>query len=37
MILRDWFDWTNSGIGVAGLALTVGAVFQATGGKESGK
>jgi hypothetical protein len=35
MILHDWFDWTNSGIGIAGLALTVGAVWQATGAKRA--
>jgi hypothetical protein len=35
MILHDLFDWTNSGVGVAGLALTVGAVWQATGAKKA--
>lgn len=33
MILHDLFDWTNSGVGVAGLVLTVGAIWQATGAK----
>jgi len=35
MIQRDWFDWTNSGIGVAGLLLTTGAIWQATGAKRA--
>ena len=35
MILHDWFDWTNSGVGVAGLALTAGALWQATGAKKA--
>lgn len=35
MVAHDWFDWTNSGIGVAGLALTVGAIRQATGAKRA--
>jgi len=32
-IPRDWFDWTNFGIGFAGLGLTLWAVKQATGAK----
>lgn len=35
MISRDWFDWTNSGIGLCGLTLTVWAVVQATGAKKA--
>ncbi len=35
MILHDWFDWSNSGVGLAGLALTVGAIWQATGAKKA--
>jgi hypothetical protein len=35
MILHDLFDWTNAGVGVAGLALTVGAIWQATGAKRA--
>jgi hypothetical protein len=35
MILHDLFDWTNSGVGVAGLALTIGAIWQATGAKRA--
>ena len=33
MIFHDLFDWSNAGVGVAGLALTVGAIWQATGAK----
>jgi len=35
MILHDLLDWTNSGVGVAGLALTAGAIWQATGAKNA--
>jgi hypothetical protein len=35
MILHDLFDWSNSGVGLAGLALTVGALWQATGAKRA--
>jgi hypothetical protein len=35
MLLHDWFDWTNSGVGAAGLLLTVGAIWQATGAKKA--
>src|SRR5271166_5462674 len=35
MILHDLFDWSNAGVGVAGLALTVGAIWQATGAKNA--
>ena len=35
MILHDMFDWTNSGVGAAGLVLTVGAIWQATGAKKA--
>jgi hypothetical protein len=35
MILHDLFDWTNSGVGGAGLLLTVGAIWQATGAKKA--
>jgi hypothetical protein len=37
MILHDLFDWSNTGIGVAGLALTVGAIWQATGAKNAAR
>jgi len=30
---RDWFDWTNAGIGTAGLALTFATLFFAKGAK----
>jgi len=32
-ISRDWFDWSNAGVGVVGLGLTLWAVAQATGAK----
>jgi hypothetical protein len=35
MILHDWFDWSNSGVGIAGLGLTLWAVWQATGAKRA--
>jgi len=35
MILHDLFDWTNSGVGAVGLALTAGAIWQATGAKKA--
>jgi hypothetical protein len=35
MLLRDWFDWTNSGVGAAGFLVTVGAIWQATGAKRA--
>lgn len=35
MIDRDWFDWTNAGVGVAGLGLTILAIWQATGAKKA--
>jgi hypothetical protein len=37
MILHDLFDWTNSGVGGAGLLLTVGAIWQATGAKKAAR
>ena len=37
MILRDWFDLSNAGVGVAGLVLTMGAVWQATGAKRAAR
>ena len=37
MILHDLFDWSNSGVGVAGLVLTVGALWQATGAKKAAR
>lgn len=33
--MHDWLDWTNSGVGVAALAFTVGAVWQAVGAKRA--
>ncbi|MGD0480995.1 MAG: hypothetical protein ABSA42_12555 [Terracidiphilus sp.] len=33
MILHDLFDWSNFGVGVTGLGLTLWAVAQATGAK----
>jgi hypothetical protein len=33
MILHDLFDWSNAGVGVTGLGLTLWAVAQATGAK----
>jgi hypothetical protein len=35
MILHDMFDWSNSGVGVVGLGLTIGAIWQATGAKKA--
>ncbi len=35
MILHDWFDWSNAGVGAAGVVLTIGAVWQATGAKKA--
>jgi hypothetical protein len=35
MILHDWFDWSNAGVGVAGLGLTILAIWQATGAKKA--
>jgi hypothetical protein len=35
MVLHDWFDWSNSGVGIVGLALTLWAVVQATGAKQA--
>lgn len=35
MVSRDWFDWTNFGVGWAGLAITLWAVRQATGAKRA--
>jgi hypothetical protein len=35
MILHDWFDWSNAGVGVVGLAFTLWAVRQATGAKRA--
>jgi hypothetical protein len=35
MILHDWFDWTNAGVGVVGLGFTLWAVRQATGAKQA--
>jgi hypothetical protein len=35
MPLPDWVDWTNTGVGVGGLLLTLGALFQAKGAKEA--
>ena len=37
MMPHDLFDWTNLGIGAAGLALTFGAIWQATGAKRAAK
>jgi hypothetical protein len=32
---HDWFDWSNAGVGAAGLGLTLGAVWQAAGAKRA--
>lgn len=37
MILHDLFDWSNAGVGVAGLGLTLWAVRQATGAKQAAR
>lgn len=37
IFLHDWFDWTNAGVGIAGLGLTLWAVAQATGAKKAAK
>jgi hypothetical protein len=36
-IPRDWFDWSNAGVGIVGLAFTLWAVWQATGAKEAAR
>jgi hypothetical protein len=35
MAFHDSFDWSNAGVGVAGLVLTVITLIQATGAKEA--
>jgi len=35
MILHDLFDWSNAGVGVTGLGLTLWAVAQASGAKKA--
>jgi hypothetical protein len=35
MVLHDWFDWSNAGVGVVGLAFTLWAVRQATGARQA--
>jgi hypothetical protein len=35
MGVHDWFDWSNAGVGVVGLAFTLWAVAQATGAKKA--
>jgi hypothetical protein len=35
MILHDLFDWSNAGMGGAGLLLTIAAIVQATGAKQA--
>jgi hypothetical protein len=35
MNAHDSFDWSNAGVGVIGLLLTVGAIVQATGAKRA--
>lgn len=37
MILHDWFDWSNATVGVAGLALTAAALWQAAGAKSAAR
>jgi hypothetical protein len=37
MILHDWFKWSNAGVGVVGLGLTLWAVWQATGAKKAAR
>jgi hypothetical protein len=37
MILHDWFDWSNASVGVSGLALTIAAIWQATGAKKAAR
>jgi hypothetical protein len=36
-MLHDWFDWSNSGVGIAGLALTIGAIWQAAGARNAAR
>ncbi|WP_263353748.1 EAP30/Vps36 family vacuolar-sorting protein [Acidicapsa acidisoli] len=36
-IPRDWFDYTNFGVGLVGLVFTLWAVRQATGAKQAAK
>jgi len=36
-IPRDWFDWSNASVGLAGVILTVGAIWQATGAKSAAR
>jgi len=35
MLLHDWFDWTNAGVGTVGLALTVATLLFAKGAKKA--
>ena len=35
MALPGWVDWTNTGVGITGLALTLGTLWQATGAREA--
>src|ERR1700761_6439927 len=35
MFPHDWLDWSNAGVGVGGLVLTLGAVWQAAGAKKA--
>jgi hypothetical protein len=35
MVWHDWFEWSNAGVGVVGLAVTAGALWQATGAKRA--
>jgi hypothetical protein len=37
MILHDWFDWSNAGVGGVGLLLTLAAIVQATGAKSAAR
>lgn len=35
MLLHDWFDWTNSGVGATGLVVTFAALMFAKGAKKA--
>ena len=37
MLLHDLFDWSNAGVGVVGLALTIGTLWQASGAKNAAR
>jgi hypothetical protein len=37
MIAHDWFEWTSATVGAAGLVLTLGAFWQASGARKAAR